>query len=72
MEPNSPQQVEIVGIPQVEIVGIPSEDYSTPNGTIRIKYEMTLGDIVVSISIALLTTVLVLKWMIDSVWRGRR
>jgi hypothetical protein len=45
-------------------------DYVTAHGTIRILQEITLGDICIVTVVSLLLIFLILRWLLDTIWKG--
>lgn len=55
----------------VEEVPTPKTSVMTPNGTIELVHQITLGDLVVTTSISLLVLLLLLRWLLDTIWRRK-
>jgi hypothetical protein len=46
------------------------EEIVTPSGTITIVHQITLGDIAIVTVVSLVLIFLVLRWLLDNIWRG--
>lgn len=45
-------------------------DLITSHGTVRVLQQITLGDITITTVLSLILIFLVLKWLLDNIWRG--